>query len=97
MTKDETVKAVAKLTRQHPDDVAATLEAFMKVVKTSVEDGQTIELRGFGKFFPRYVPARKAQNITKGITIAIPARMRPAFLPSSLFKKRVEKKGGEVC
>jgi DNA-binding protein HU-beta len=96
MTKDETVKAIAKLTRQHPDEVAATIEAFMRVVKTSVGEGKTIELRGFGKFFPRHVPARKGQDMTAGITIVIPARVRPAFMPSSVFKKRFEK-GGEVC
>lgn len=94
MTKDEVVKAVVKRTGKPYDDAAATIEAFMSVVKNNVAEGKTIYLRGFGKFFPRYTAPRKARNVKKNLQIDVLASVLPKFAASDEFKAKLKKKGG---
>ena len=46
--------------------VKAILDEFMIEVMQSVRDGQTVKLRGFGKFESRYRPNRKVINPQTG-------------------------------
>ena len=66
-------------------------EDFMKIIQSSVADGQRIFLRGFGVFQPKERKAKVGRNITRGEQLSIPPKRVPQFRPYPHFKKVVEK------
>ena len=66
-------------------DVQATVETFMEEVKTSLESGDNVYLRGFGSFVIKTRAEKTGRNISKNTTIKIPAHNIPAFKPARVF------------
>lgn len=62
---------------------------FSSIVE-ALEQGNSIEIRGFGTFKVRERKARMGQNPNTGESVAIPARRIPVFTPSRIFRNRVE-------
>ena len=50
MTKADIVAEIAEKTGLEKVDVQTTVEAFMEEVKTALEEGENVYLRGFGSF-----------------------------------------------
>ena len=50
MTKADIVAKISEKLGLEKGDVQATVEAFMEEVKTSLETGDNVYLRGFGSF-----------------------------------------------
>lgn len=73
-------------------DVQQTVEAFMKSIKTSLEKGQNVYLRGFGSFVVKKRAQKTGRNILKNTTIVIPAHNIPSFKPAKVFADGVKKK-----
>ena len=73
-------------------DVQATVEAFMKEVKGSLENNENVYLRGFGSFIVKTRAEKTGRNILKNTTIKIPAHNIPAFKPAKVFAEGVKKK-----
>lgn len=73
-------------------DVQETVEAFMKSIKTSLEQGQNVYLRGFGSFVVKKRAQKTGRNILKNTTIVIPAHNIPSFKPAKVFVEGVKKK-----
>lgn len=90
MTKSEIVTEISKQTGVEKSEVLKTLEAFMETVKTSVESGKNVYLRGFGSFVVKKRAAKTARNISKNTTIQIPAHNIPFFKPSKAFTEKVK-------
>ena len=91
MTKAEIVNEVAQSTGVQKEQVAAVVDGFMEVVKDSLTKGNPVYLRGFGSFIIKHRAEKAARNITKEITITIPAHDIPAFKPSKSFAKQIKK------
>ena len=53
MTKAEVITKISEKTGIQKDDVTQAVEAFFKVVKDSMADGDNIYVRGFGSFINR--------------------------------------------
>ena len=70
----------------------ATIEAFMTEVKSTLEQGQNVYLRGFGSFVIKTRAEKTGRNISKNTTIKIPAHNVPAFKPSKTFTEGVKNK-----
>lgn len=85
MTKAEIVDKVAKATNVEKILVAEIIDEVIVAVKSSVEKGEPVFLRGFGSFIIKNRAAKTARNIKKGTTITIPAHDVPAFKPSKAF------------
>jgi len=66
-------------------DVQATVETFMEEVKSSLENGDNVYLRGFGSFIIKTRAEKTGRNISKNTTIKIPAHNIPAFKPAKVF------------
>lgn len=60
MTKAEIVAEIADKTGIEKVTVQATVEAFMKTVKTNLSSGKNVYLRGFGSFIVKNVRRKKA-------------------------------------
>ncbi len=92
MTKAEIVARIADKSGMEKADVQATVEAFMKEVKHSLESGDNVYLRGFGSFIVKRRAEKTGRNISKNTTIIIPEHFIPAFKPAKVFMESVKKK-----
>ncbi|MGH8005102.1 MAG: HU family DNA-binding protein, partial [Limisphaerales bacterium] len=66
MTKADLVERVAEKTGLTRTDVMVVVENFLEQIKKSLEEGQNIEIRGFGTFKVKARKARKARNPRTG-------------------------------
>lgn len=90
MTKADIVNEISKNTGIEKMTVLKTVEAFMETVKGSLADGNNVYLRGFGSFIVKKRAEKTARNISKGITIKIPAHYVPSFKPAKTFISQVK-------
>lgn len=90
MTKADLVNEVARNVGASKDDVATIVEAVMETIKESLIRKEDVFLRGFGSFIVKHRAAKTARNISKGISIEIPAHDIPAFKPSKEFMAKIK-------
>lgn len=90
MTKADIVSRISEKLRIEKGDVQATVETFMEEVKTSLENGDNVYLRGFGSFIVKTRAEKTGRNISKNTTIKIPAHNIPAFKPAKVFVEGVK-------
>jgi len=90
MTKADIVAKVSEKLGIEKNDVQATIESFMSEVKTSLEGGDNVYLRGFGSFIIKKRAEKTGRNISKNTTIKIPAHNIPAFKPAKVFVEGVK-------
>jgi len=91
MTKAELVEKIAEKTGLTKNDVAVTVDTFLDSIKSAMENGNNIEIRGFGAFKIKERKARKARNPRTGEEVPVPSRKVPVFKPSNEFKNTVMK------
>ncbi len=92
MTKADLVSIISDKKKKKKGDVQATVETFMEEVKTSLEAGDNVYLRGFGSFIIKTRAEKTGRNISKNTTIKIPAHNIPAFKPAKVFVEGVKTK-----
>jgi DNA-binding protein HU-beta len=92
MTKADIVTRISDKTGMERADVQATVEAFMKEVRNSLETGDNVYLRGFGSFIIKKRAEKTGRNISRNTTIIIPAHNIPSFKPAKTFVEAVKKK-----
>ena len=91
MTKIEIVREIASKTGLPTKDVVVVVESLMNTIKTSMENGEEVFLRGFGSFIIKRRAEKTARNISKNITVIVPAHDIPAFRPAKEFMEMVSK------
>ena len=91
MTKAEVITKISEKTGIQKDDVTQAVEAFFKVVKDSMADGENIYVRGFGSFINKKRAKKIARNISKNTAIVIDEHYIPAFKPAKEFVAEVKK------
>ena len=92
MTKAEIVSNISEKSGIEKADVLAAVEAFMEEVKSSLEKGDNVYLRGFGSFIIKTRAEKTGRNISKNTTIKIPAHNIPSFKPAKVFVEGVKNK-----
>ena len=90
MTKADIVAKIADQTGIEKVAVLATVEAFMDSVKGSLAEGNNVYLRGFGSFIVKKRAEKTGRNISKGVSIIIPAHSIPSFKPAKTFVQVVK-------
>ena len=90
MTKADIVAEIAEKTGLEKVDVQTTVEAFMEEVKTALEEGENVYLRGFGSFVIKERAEKTGRNISRNTTIIIPAHNIPSFKPAKVFMEGVK-------
>ena len=90
MTKAEVITKISEKTGIQKDDVTQAVEAFFKVVKDSMADGENIYVRGFGSFIVKKRAQKTGRNISKNTTIIIPEHFVPAFKPAKVFVDKIK-------
>lgn len=89
MTKADIVKQIARETGIEAATVLSVVEAFMEQVRAAQIAGENVSLRGFGTFLLKHRAEKTARNITKNVSIKVPAHNIPAFKPSPEFLSKV--------
>lgn len=92
MTKAEIVTEIASQTGIDKEDVLKVVEGFMTQVKNSLSANENVYLRGFGSFIVKERKQKVARNISKQVTITIPAHSVPSFKPAKTFLDSVKEK-----
>ena len=81
MNKTELVAKVAEQANMTKKDTERFVNAFIDVVETTLAQGDTVAILGFGTFLSRERPAREGRNPRTGAAIQIPASKVPVFRP----------------
>ena len=91
MTKAEVIAEITNQTGMDKGDVTAAIEAFFKVVKNKMADGDNIYVRGFGSFVNKRRAAKIGRNISKNTAMEIKEHYVPSFKPSKTFVEKIKK------
>jgi len=89
ITKKNLVEKMSIRTGLTQIDAKIILECFLDAISESLEQGQGIELRGFGRFKIKEKKARRARNPQTKELINIKGGIKPTFEASIELKKRV--------
>ena len=92
MTKADIVTKISDRLGLDKPETQAVVEQFMQEVKNALESGEAVYLRGFGSFIVKTRAEKKGRNISKNVTIDIPAHNIPAFKPAKVFSEGVKSK-----
>lgn len=92
MTKADVVSKISAETGLEKIEVLKTVESFMETVKNSMMEGENVYLRGFGSFIVKERAEKTGRNISKKVSIIIPAHNVPAFKPAKTFVNEVKSK-----
>jgi DNA-binding protein HU-beta len=90
MTKADIVAKISSKLGLEKGDVLSTVETLMTEVKSSLESGDNVYLRGFGSFIVKPRAEKTARNISKNTSIKVPAHNIPAFKPAKVFVEAVK-------
>jgi len=90
MTKAEIVTKISNNLGLEKNEVLETVENLMEEIKSSLNNGENVYLRGFGSFIVKKRAEKTGRNISKNTTIRIPAHNIPAFKPAKVFVESVK-------
>ncbi|MBK9337006.1 MAG: integration host factor subunit beta [Lewinellaceae bacterium] len=90
MRKADLVNAISEKTGVAKVDVLVSLEALFKEIKTSLQDGENVYVRGFGSFIIKKRAKKIGRHIKKGKAIEIPEHFIPSFKPAKIFVEQVK-------
>ena len=74
------------------EQASEIVEAFLKIGKACLCDGEDLLLSGFGKFAVKQKNARRGRNPQTGKSMILDARRVVVFKPAGMLRERV--KGG---
>jgi integration host factor subunit beta len=93
MTKAELVEDVARAAELTKKDAERLVEIVFESIIETLNQGEKIELRGFGSFRVRSRGARRGRNPKTGAPVDIPAKRVPYFKPGKELKELINEDG----
>jgi len=90
MRKADLVNAIADTTGVAKVDVLVAMEEMFKQIKSTMEGGENVYVRGFGSFIIKKRAKKVGRNIKKGASINIPEHFIPSFKPAKVFMEQVK-------
>ncbi|MFP3606766.1 HU family DNA-binding protein [Paraburkholderia sp. SIMBA_053] len=94
MNKQELVDSVATRTGTTKAEAAETIDAMIATITTTVTQGDTVQLIGFGSFSTGKGAARTGRNPATGAEVHIAAAKTVKFTAGKAFKDAVNGAGG---
>ena len=85
MNKAELITSMAEKSQLTKKDAESALKAFIDSVQEALENGDKVQLIGFGTFETRERAAREGRNPRTKETITIPASTVPVFKACLLY------------
>jgi integration host factor subunit beta len=96
MTKAELVEDVARAAELTKKDAERLVEIVFESIIETLNQGEKIELRGFGSFRVRERGARRGRNPKTGDPVSIPAKRVPYFKPGKELKELINDDNGSA-
>ena len=90
MTKTDLINQIAEKAGMSKSQAKAALESILEGVKESLQDGDPVQLIGFGTFKVNHRAARTGRNPQTGAEIQIAAANVPAFVAGKALKDAVK-------
>ncbi len=90
MRKADLVNAISEKTGVAKVDVLVALEELFKEIKSTMQSGENVYIRGFGSFVIKKRAKKVGRNIKKGKSIEIPEHYIPSFKPAKIFTEAVK-------
>lgn len=90
MRKADLVNAISEKTGVAKVDVLVALEELFKEIKSTMQSGENVYIRGFGSFVIKKRAKKVGRNIKKGKSIEIPEHFIPSFKPAKVFTEAVK-------
>ena len=91
MTKADLVEKVANEAEMTKKDAEQLVEIIFDSIVNTLNNGEKIELRGFGSFRVRHRNACKGRNPKTGAAVSIPAKRVAYFKPGKDLKELINK------
>ncbi len=92
MNKTELVAAIAEKTSLSKKDSEKVLKAFVDVVTEQLQNGEKVQMTGFGTFEVSKREEREGKNPSTGEKMVIPAALVPKFRVGKGLKDEVNNK-----
>ena len=86
MNKAELITSMAEKSQLTKKDAESALKAFIDSVQEALENGDKVQLIGFGTFETRERAAREGRNPRTGETMTIAASKSPKFKAGKALK-----------
>jgi integration host factor subunit beta len=97
MTKAELVEDVARAAELTKKDAERLVEIVFESIIDTLNQGEKIELRGFGSFRVRERGARRGRNPKTGDPVNIPAKRVPYFKPGKELKELINEESAPAA
>ena len=81
MTKAELVNRLVQKSSLTKHDASVVVQTVLDSIVNSLQDGEKVELRGFGSFKIRVRGPRKGRNPKTGEAVDVPGKKIPYFKP----------------
>jgi nucleoid DNA-binding protein len=91
MTKADIIDVVAQGTGLTKVETQAVIDGFLATVTYALQNGDRVDLRGFGNFKTVKRQARKARNPKTQQVVHVPETRAAVFRPSKELKKYLNK------
>ncbi|PEJ59866.1 HU family DNA-binding protein [Bacillus wiedmannii] len=89
MNKTELIQKVAIQTGLNRTQVSLAVDSIFASIQEALQNGDNVQLIGFGSFEVRERATREGRNPQTGESITIPARKVPAFKAGKALKEAV--------
>jgi nucleoid DNA-binding protein len=89
MTKADLVDHVATAMQLPKHQTDTVIAHFLQAIMEALQAGETVELRGFGRFRRRHRLAHAGRNPRTGTTVQIPAKTLPTLNAGKAFQELV--------
>ncbi|PEZ21584.1 DNA-binding protein [Bacillus thuringiensis] len=89
MNKTELIQKVAQETGLKRPQASLAVDTLLESIQQALQNGNNVQLIGFGSFEVRERAAREGRNPQSGETIDIPARKVPAFKAGKQLKEAI--------
>ncbi len=86
LTKADLIEEVLRITELPRKESETIVETIFDSIIQSLQQGQKIEIRGFGSFRTRERRGRVGRNPKTGAKVEVPAKKIPFFKPSKELK-----------
>jgi nucleoid DNA-binding protein len=91
MIKADLVNKIAQELNVSKQEAETGVNLFFQSIKEALQNGEEIELRGFGSFRFRQRGARSGRNPRTGDPVQVPPKKVLYFKPSKLLKNLINK------
>ena len=92
VTKADIATLLADATGLTKTDVEVLINGFLYNVIESIQNGDRVEIRGFGSFYAKERDARIIRNPRTKKVIPVDHRFVPVFRPAKFFRESVNQK-----